>query len=795
LKRIEPAGIFTLFLALAFVMTWPLGLKLFSHMPAPSRDCLLNCWILSTEISHLASTGASFWDGGIFHPSKGTLTYSEHLVGYLPFAWLLFSWTKSMACSVNILTIISFAIAGLGMFLLVRHLTGNPWASFLAGALYGFSPFRISHINHLNILAMHWLPFILLFWHRALERRRFTDYGGFVFFFVLEGLSCVQLSMSLFVLLPLLTIMETIRLKEPARALWHWGAAYGCVALVLIPFFLPYYGTLHALGMLNTPYPDWSASIISFFTPPGALRLWGWLTPILGKGQDVETYLFPGITILCLAYAGLRSFASGTEKPCGAAGGGSPFIFRLMDLMIAASLVLILAITLTGGLSFMAGPFPVSVRSPSILSTFAATLIALRIFLDRKMRESAKHFLQSLPPHVSFYCILVIIGVVFTFYGPFVLLGKLFPPLASIRVSSRVFTIALTGLCVLAGYGFVALAKKQRRPPALAAALIVLVLIESCPVPLLLSPLPGTTIARTLQTVPAGSVVMLLPLKDDELNAGYMYSAAGHGIQLVNGYSGITPRYYEALDEALGDFPSDRSKGALVQFKVGHVLLDRTKIPGERLRAIEEGLQRDGDFSLLSGGRDAALYRFNPGTQGLKPVQARLLTPVDRKNWKISAEPDKKLVEHSGAMTDGVVKTYWTTGRPVRKGDHISVDMGASHTLSGIALFHGTDFSFYLKTYQLHLSLDGMKWTMVARGWCDPPQFETYFRDPGNPYFFIPFNPREGRHIRIRSIDQGNYPWTVHEIRAYSPWRKEEKGEALLVDPWRQELPLLKEEE
>jgi hypothetical protein len=795
LKRFEIPGIFVLFLSLAFIMTAPLGWQLFTHTPAPPRDCLLNCWILSTEIAHLASPGPSFWDGNIFYPSQGTLTYSEHLIGYLPLAWLLSAVTKSMACSVNILTILSFALAGLGMYLLVRHLSGNPWAALCAGALFAFSPFRISHINHLNILAMHWLPFLFLFWHRALETGRFTDYGGFALFFVLEGLSCVQLSMYFFVLFPLLTLAEIWKMKKTTPALWRWGSAYCVIALVLLPFFLPYYRTLHSLGVLNTPYPDWSASMLSFLTPPGMLRLWGWLTPLLGKGQDVETYLFPGIVILLLTYAALRRFAPETLTPSDTKPATTPLFFRVLDALIAFCLLLIMALTLTGGFDLVIGPFPLSVHAPAILSTLMAVLLIARLGLDCRIRHKIKGYLAALPAGISVYFILVIIGVIFTFYGPFVLTGTLFPPLASIRVSARVFTIALVGLSVLAGFGFTALGEKWKNQAGLAALIVLLALLESFPFPLPLAPLPGEPWAALLRRVPKGSVIMILPLKDDEANAGYMCSPVCDGRMLINGYSGITPRYYEALSELFADFPSYKSKGALVQFGAGYVILDRAKIPPKKLMAMEEGLQGDSDFSLLYNGSESLLYRFNLHIKGLRPVRARILSPIKREGWKISAEPDKKLVEKSRHMIDDRLRTYWTTGRPVQKGDQILVDLGMTHPLAGCAFFHGTDFSFYLKTYQVHVSTDGKRWIMVARGWCDPPQFETYIRDPGNPYFFIPFHAREGRYIRIRSTDRGNYPWTVHELRAYSPWHQGQAYELLLVDPWRKTLPLLNEQE
>ena len=135
--------------ALSIVLTWPLALGMASDVPGDLGDSLLNMWILAWGAEHVPGllTGAvswqAFWNANIFHPEPLALTFSEHLFGQtlqiLPIYWL----TGNVILCYNLIFISTFALSAFGTYLLVKDLTGNSQAAFVAGLVYGFLPIAL----------------------------------------------------------------------------------------------------------------------------------------------------------------------------------------------------------------------------------------------------------------------------------------------------------------------------------------------------------------------------------------------------------------------------------------------------------------------------------------------------------------------------------------------------------------------------------------------------------------------------------------------------------------------------
>src|SRR5688572_2363697 len=133
-------------------------------------------WILAWGAEHVPRllTGSiswtGFWNGNIFHPEPLALALSEHLFGQtlqiLPVYWL----TGNIILCYNLLFISTFALSAFGTYLLVRDLTGDRRAAFLAGLIYGFLPYRIASVPHLQVLSSQWMPFALWGLNGAIDR-------------------------------------------------------------------------------------------------------------------------------------------------------------------------------------------------------------------------------------------------------------------------------------------------------------------------------------------------------------------------------------------------------------------------------------------------------------------------------------------------------------------------------------------------------------------------------------------------------------------------------------------------
>ena len=136
--------VFAAFLAASLVLTLPLAAHPSRSLPSDLVDTLLNAWIVGWDADRFRHGLQGLWDAPIYFPYHSTLAFSENLLGV---AWLVAPvyWvTGNAVLAYNVAFWLSFAIAGLGMYLLVRELTESRAAAAVAGTFYAFCPFRFA---------------------------------------------------------------------------------------------------------------------------------------------------------------------------------------------------------------------------------------------------------------------------------------------------------------------------------------------------------------------------------------------------------------------------------------------------------------------------------------------------------------------------------------------------------------------------------------------------------------------------------------------------------------------------
>lgn len=164
---------------LTVVMTWPMAARLslpYARIEGDFGLWLWNLWWMKKALVDLRAS--PYFTSYIFHPTGTSLVFHNlspynGLVG-IPLQLL----GADVITTHNLLYLSSFVIGGCGMFLLVRELTGNTFASFFAGAVYAFSPFHTILYYWTNLWSTQWLPFALLFAVRILKVGRLVDGVG-----------------------------------------------------------------------------------------------------------------------------------------------------------------------------------------------------------------------------------------------------------------------------------------------------------------------------------------------------------------------------------------------------------------------------------------------------------------------------------------------------------------------------------------------------------------------------------------------------------------------------------------
>jgi Dolichyl-phosphate-mannose-protein mannosyltransferase len=183
------AAVTLLFAALTAFMTYPQVRHLQTDVSPDIGDPLFSTWRLSWVAHQITRDPFHLFDGNIFYPSRNTLAFSDSmLVPSLTIAPLIWLGVPQLVAH-NLLLLSGFALSAVGMFVLVRSLTGQTGAALVAGFVFGFLPFRFMHYAHLELQMAQWMPLGLWAFHRTIESGRLRDGLLTGLFFALQTLS------------------------------------------------------------------------------------------------------------------------------------------------------------------------------------------------------------------------------------------------------------------------------------------------------------------------------------------------------------------------------------------------------------------------------------------------------------------------------------------------------------------------------------------------------------------------------------------------------------------------------
>jgi hypothetical protein len=286
-------------------VTWPQAGRMSTHV-ASHGDAYFSLWRLEWIARALSTDPRTLFDANIFYPARNTLAYSDAMLleGVLGTP-LLWSGVSSVL-TYNLLLMGGIVGSGIGMYVLVRHLTHSTTAAIVAAAVFTMAPYRIEHFMHLELQWTMWMP--LTFWavHRAIEspsRRAGAVAGVFLW---LQIVSCVYYGV--FLALVTAALVALLLIAQPRRT---WRAlpilVFGGViaALLTAPYLWPYVKAMRTFGGRDpVEVARYSAHAVSYLASPEQNWLWGWT---MERWGDVELNLFPGLTACALGAIALTA--------------------------------------------------------------------------------------------------------------------------------------------------------------------------------------------------------------------------------------------------------------------------------------------------------------------------------------------------------------------------------------------------------------------------------------------------------------------------------------------------------
>ena len=630
-------NVFGAYLALALVMTWPLALGVHRDVPGDLGDSLLNLWILGWGAENVPRllTGqislTDYWNANIFHPEPLALSLSEHLFGQvvqiLPLYWI----SGNLILAYNLLFITSFALSGLGMYLLVRDLLGEgpgfSSAAFIAGLIFAFLPFRIAQVAHLQSLSSQWMPFALYGFRRYTRTGNWQALAGGSLALLMQHWSCGYYLVFFAPFVPVFVVHQ----MWTAGRLRHWrmwsgfALAAALVAAGTWPFLALYLDAqrVHGFERSAGEVIRYSADVYSYFTAPEALRIWGGVMQAYPKP---EGELFFGLVpwLLCLALCAIQGPAfrrvmipaphqeemTRLKVMTRLTAGPSIVIAWILLTIIIIQALGFIAILLTGGFVTSVAGIPIRATNPTRILTGMAIALTLLLAISSSARQQARDALRS----PAGFCLVLTLVAMWLSLGPvpqsrgrtlpglglYNVLYEHVPGFEGLRVPARYAMIAGVFLSVVAGFGAAALLRRVRAGAAIAAAMAIAFLIEAAFVPLprnltwgdgAIAPPPrvepaadAPPVYHQLATMPAGTVVAELPFGDPAWELRYVYYSTVHWKRLVNGYSGAFPHGYKvrvALLQRVAENP-DEAWRALGEAGTTHVVVHEAAFaPGE----------------------------------------------------------------------------------------------------------------------------------------------------------------------------------------------------------------------
>jgi len=635
------------YLALTLIATWPLVLGLGRDVAWDLGDSVLVMWILSWDCEQLLriaagdlSRIATFFDGNIFHPAPLTLAYSDHLFAQAIQGCPVSAIGGNPILTYNLLFISTFVLSGLGMFLLMRELTGNTTAGFIGGLLFAFAPYRLPQSSHLQVLSCQWMPFALYGLTRYIDTRRWWPLAGAAAALVLQNLS------SGYHLLYFPPFVGAYVLWEVGRRhRWRdrpmWLGLLGtavAVSLATAPFLLPY-AEMRRLWNTLRPAAEvarYSADVYSYATAFSEQRIWG---DVLRAFPKPEADLFPGLVPLLLAIAGIAWAGVRPERAVAAPRSLAPAWFVwLLGLTAVLHLAAAIAVLATRRISWDLGWFDVQMSNANQLLLRATVAAVLAALISPAVRQWFGLFIRERGFPVAGLIVAAWLslgplpqaqGRPVEVVAPYRLLYEHVPGFDGLRVPARFGVIEALMLAMLGAYGAHGLAKSRTGRFILAAAGVFL-FVEATHIPFTtngMAPVNGfatpearlyrpgraPAVYREMARQPSGSVVLELPFGQPDYDLRAMFYSTVHWHPIVNGYSGVFPPHYGLLTAAFSEMPRHPaiSLDAIRTSGATHAIVHEAAYLNGEGSQTSALLQNAGAVEILRDGSDV-LFRLPP---------------------------------------------------------------------------------------------------------------------------------------------------------------------------------------
>jgi hypothetical protein len=603
---------------IALVHLRPLASHFTETLPRGERvDVLLHGWIINWTARQLVRAPAELFQANIFFPHANTLAYTEHMVPEALPAVPVQALTGDPVLTYNVAYLLTFVLGGWGTFLLVRHLTGNPWAAWVAGAFACYFPAKRWSLAHINTISVHGVPFAMLALHRLLERPGIARA-------VVAGLAVTLASL----MSAYYTVYLPLLLAVAVPLIWWAGGhpfdrrrtlSVALAALIAmataLPLLVPYLGAwtggdeparsydLQVAGAIDVAELFMIDSVV--WSPL--------LLPASESLAPLTTPFFPGAVATVLLLAALFAPRSGARAERLLPAHSRRQVALVAGYAAAASLAVLLGGHLVAHHRATAALGEAPAAPVATLAGLAVVATALLVFAQRsafpaalragwRRARSSPRMLRAYAATTAF-AVLLALGPRLKFFGyegpplPYTWIYQWVPGAAALRAPYRAAILGQAFLAVVVGFGALVLLSRlrSRRRAALplAGAMVVLMVAETtgAALPLRDIPRPDNGVYAWLAGQPGEFGILEWPiarLMDD--TAPGQWLSTYHWKHRVTGHNGRLPEDIRELHPLAREWPpAPRFLDMLRErFPVRYVIVDLDRFDRATQRELTE---------------------------------------------------------------------------------------------------------------------------------------------------------------------------------------------------------------
>lgn len=159
--------ILALFAALTLLLTWPVVARLGSELAGGRDDLWVHQWTFWWVREALSRGVSPFFTTELYFPQGVALT-SHNIAWANIAAWLPLQALFGRTAAYNLVFLSAITLNGFCMYLFSREVMRDRGAALVAGFIFGFWPYTLSHYDHANMMVVFWVPLALLLLTRLL---------------------------------------------------------------------------------------------------------------------------------------------------------------------------------------------------------------------------------------------------------------------------------------------------------------------------------------------------------------------------------------------------------------------------------------------------------------------------------------------------------------------------------------------------------------------------------------------------------------------------------------------------